>query len=201
MILSNRVSFWDGDNFVVVNKNCSKEQALKMMQALSAADLGLEEIAPALAKPVTEPAETLPEIPEDVPETDRVLDFGVYEGKTPEEVMENADSKGKAFANLTFYQALYGKKGDTFMEHEIRGVLTKWFHILFGKMEDPYLSVAKWSEKKCETFFKLYGGILTTEEKATLADQGRFSHFDQMMEESTFDQKKSLIAEIIRKYK
>lgn len=123
-IISNRVAFWDGDNFVIVTKNCTREQAAKMMSVLAACDLGIEEQAPdSYAEPADEMEETLPVIPDDVAEAiasvaqveaeeapeeavqeeEMLFPSGKYAGMSPSEVLKRHGGKG--FANLSFIRS------------------------------------------------------------------------------------------------
>jgi hypothetical protein len=214
MIVSNRTAFWDGDNFVIVNKNCSKEQAIKLLQILAAADLGETAQAPdSYAEALDESEEKMPVLPNDDVSSSYVVqemyeeemkrEFrikgGRYDGLTPAEVIENAEDKSKAFGNLGYLRnKLLGK--DDVAATAIGNTMDDYFQQTFGKIKDPYLSVAKLSEQKCDNFLKCYSCILSDEEMVKLLEQSGSLDFDSFMKEASLEQKRSLTAAIIEKH-
>lgn len=215
MIVSNRIAFWDGDNFVIVNKNCSKDQAIKMLQLLAASDLGETEQAPdSYAEAVNEPADVMPLIPEDLPVSNDTVPViyeasdesgifrikgGRYDGLTPAEVIETAEDKSKAFGNLGYFRKkLIGK--DDIATDAIGKAMDSYFRNTFGHLKDPYKTVACLSEEKCENFLKYHICILSDEEMSNLLEQSGSLDFASFMKEASLEQKRSLTAAIIEKH-
>ena len=212
-VISNRVAFWDGDNFVIVTKKCSKEQARKILAALAAADLDDVEMAPeSAAEPVYEPEEEEPTIPEDVEQSltkEEVPDEPVqdtreeavrftgktYTGMTPYEVLR--EHKGKGFGNLTYLRA---KTKHPELAEAIEKAQKRYFKETFSTIGDPYKNVARWNKERCEDFFRFFAGIMDDSDKDSVVQSAGSATFEDFLKDASHEQLQSLAATVIEKY-
>ena len=197
MIVSNRVAFWDGDNFVIVTKNCTKEHAQRILDALNKADLMDTQMAPAAeAEPLTEPEEIMPVIPDDLftdPEPGEIrFSSGKYAGLTPWEVLEQYKDKG--YGNLSF---LAMKGIPEALKVEIRVAQDAYFKKRFEKSKDPFKDVSSATMDFCKTFFLYFDNVLSDEQKNSIAEQAGYIDFKTFLENASLEQLQSLIASII----
>lgn len=193
-VVSNRIVFWDGDNFVVVSKNCSQEQALKIMQALASADLGVEIVADAPVSPVKEPEEVMPVDPE---QRDKPPVFDSpkrYAGKTPVDVL--GAEKDKGFANLLFLR----RKVHPQLRSAIEEALQEYFQRRFQGCTDAFEYAGKLTEKQCDTFFKYFGGVASEADQNVVREGHGSLNYEQAWKESNIEQKRALVAALIDKY-
>ena len=203
MIISNRVAFWDGENFVVVTKNCSKEQANKILKAMADADLNDVEMAEeSYAEPVIEEELAIPDISsaidapaEDVPAKKITLNNKKYHGMTPDEVLARDGYAG--FANLAYIR---DHSNDSATKTEIDRSLSAYFKNRFGRVKDPYRSVTRYDMDQCKKFFLYFAGILPEEKQEELAQKAGAIDFQIMLKEASLEELQSLIAAVIEKY-
>lgn len=203
-IVSNRVAFWDGDNFVIVSKNCTKEEAKKILMALAAADMDdIQETTPSSAEPVEEPEEVIPVIPDvlqqelhemSAPET--VFPSGKYKGLTPSQVLDQYGAAG--FGNLSFLSPKIRQKDESFAD-EIDKCLHENFRAIFNT-DDPKKYASALSEQEADDFLKYYGGILSEKDKADIAGQAGAASYDDLLKDAALKIKRGIIAVAIRKY-
>ena len=202
MLISNRVAFWDGDNFCIVAKNCTKQQAKAILKALAELDAeGITEMEESCAEPVKEPEEAMPEIPERIEECDEATGEFVftsakqYTGKTPSEVL--AEDGDKGFANLAFLaKRVTSKQG----LNDISSAMTMYFKNRFGRYKDPYTSVKKWDQTCCDKFFKYFTGIVNESDKEEIVQKLGMLDFPTFLSQGSLSAKQSAIAAIISKY-
>jgi len=197
MIISNRVAFWDGDNFVIVTKNCTKEHAQRILDALNKADLMDTQMAPAAeAEPLMEQEEIMPVIPEDLftdPEPGEIrFSTGKYAGLTPWAVLEQYKDKG--YGNLSF---LARKSIPDALRNEIRAAQKAYFKKRFEKSKDPFKDVSNATMEFCKTFFLYFDNVLSDEQKKSIAEQAGYIDFNAFIESASLEQLQSLIASII----
>ncbi len=112
----NRITFWDGDNFIIVTKKCTKDQAKRLLAAIAEADLGDVEMAPPAAlEPEPDEPEYIPVIPEElvVEETEEKTAAELIPDQTvqitrPDNVVEFSDpgSEEKILFSSTRYIGL-----------------------------------------------------------------------------------------------
>ncbi len=173
MIVSNRTVFWDGDNFVVVTKNCTRAMAKRIMAAFAEADLGETAVMEdAAVHPIRE-EEELVALPDDVAgdtmaeENDSSMPRRVtipstrYAGMTAEEVLQKEGDKG--FGNLSY---LLDRVDDPGIKEEIKKELDKYFvrrFQLIGMDE-----IKEFSLSECEQFFRIFGKCFTSEDAKRL---------------------------------
>ena len=202
MVISNRVAFWDGDNFCIVTKNCTKAQAKAILSTLAELDAdGITEMEESCAKPIKEPEDVMPDIPEEISPTEASLSEYVftsakqYTGKTPSEVLEEDGDKG--FANLSY---LITRVTSVQGKNDIASAMSAYFKKRFGVYKDPYTAVKKWDMENCDKFFKYFKGIANDKDKEEIVQKLGMLDFTTFLNSDSLSTKQSAIAALISKY-
>lgn len=189
MVISNRVAFWDNDSFVVVTKNCSKEQARRLLHAIAEADMAeVEIILPADAEP--EPVVPGDEIEHYIRTDKPVFSNGRYQGLTPREVLEKDGDKG--YGNLAF---LSRKSSDADLVRDMELAMKEYFLKRFG----GDIKVSDMSDGDCLDFFKYFGTIITGDDKKKILAQAGAQDFDSLIQGAGLEQLRAIILAVIKK--
>lgn len=189
-------TFWDGNDYVIVIKNCNREDTKNAICTVVSA-LAAEECPESCAVPIVEPQETMPSIPvSDEPVPEFRLNTKKYHGMTPMEALEQ--DKKKAYGNLAFRLS---KTKDPVEKEAIKKALDEYFKATFAPAkQDPYAFVQqKFTMENCQEFFLYFGSILTDAEKSSVADMAGMADFDTFLKTGTLTQLQSLLATVLEK--
>ena len=199
-----RTTFEDGDRFVIVYKNCDPALKSRILEALAKAEADLPEDVTAKTEedvpvyPVNDPIPEVPVIPEGPEQTEEqapvTFRSGPYKGMTPAAVLEQFGDNG--YGNLNF---LKEKQKFAEMKEEIEKAMKKYFKARFGS-ESPNTLCAKWTQEETENFFKIFGTLLTEEDKQKVLKTVGAIDYDVYMADAPLETKKSLAAAVIIKY-
>ena len=204
MILQNRIVFRDGENLVIVLKECSREEAALVLQALDSLSLdgvpGWTQAPDADVKPVYDAPENIPVIPDEapVPEDavpeyeDPVFPDGKYCGMTISEVL--GTHKDNGFAVLAHFL-----KKKTYPQMPIKEELVRYLVKRLEKYRDnPFEAIAGWDRNACRNFFAYFGEFLLSEKgKKVACEQTGMQDFKTFLEKGTDENLRALIARLI----
>lgn len=199
-----RTTFEDGDRFVIVYKNCDPALKSRILDALAKAEaeqsdtISSREEGDVPVCPVSDPVPEVPEIPEEPDRAEEqsatAFKSGPYKGMTPDAVLEQFGDNG--YGNLNF---LKEKRKFAEMKEEIEKAMKKYFKARFGS-ESPNTLCAKWTQEETENFFKIFGTLLSEEDKQKVLDTVGAIDYDVYMADAPLETKKSLAAAVIIKY-
>lgn len=201
-VIASRAYFWDGDNFVIVTKNATKELAARMLKAIAEEDVkdipfGNAEVLPMKEE---EPETTIPE------EVDRMLTEmrteptfpegqKYYPGMTPTQVLEQYGDKG--FGNLTFLAKKFQDMPE--LIEEISMAQHAFMKKAFANVAPDDLALSM-EEEQCRNFLKLYWGILSQEDEKKVLNQAGVLDVKAFIAEASIDKLRAVIVAMLNKY-
>ena len=200
-----RITFEDGDRFVIVYKNCDPELKKRILKALVEAEIEIPkeecqitEEEEAQVEPIVDNAPEMPACESESPEAEKacmVFPSGRYQGMTPEQVLEKDADSG--YGNLTYIRE---KIRNESMKEAIRTAQAAYFKKRFAD-GIPEERCAKWTEEETDNFFRFFGDLMTEADKQKVMERVGAIDYDSYMREAPVNIRKGVAAAIITKYR
>lgn len=174
-------AYQDGNDFVVVFKNCHPSQEKMIKNILS----------PAMCEDST----LLKEAEEE--SFDTLIGYGKYEYQCAEEVLASEGDRG--YANISYL--LKNKHVNANRMSAIKDVLNHYLMDRMDSIAEPYTYCEELTEAEARTFAKCYQFYLSDQQMADISEQAGFENFQTFLEKASETKIKSFAACLIEKIK